>query len=475
MFGQFFTHENQSDQGKKWKKEEYEEHLGHCRCQQLLWRWQASSTQRDKMCQTYCNSSEWRDESDRDFSFHFAMNTVKEVCSCLLDNYSMLFFQSCLPLMRWYVLPFGCDTYTPFIVPGSRRSRKLRSSCTALVSPTRPNSRAKTEVRKEIRQYITSIYFNSKFSGKWSLCDTQIVRKNSPVNRYVSYMIEGNLSATLKIIPDYTILFLKDDFAGLSTLALVNGFSQRRGISWLNLLMSVFELFCSSMCRTSRSPRASRKRPTTPKPKRCRKSSRLWMARLWRPVADNLKTSLDVPFQTSQAISSHLGCRRLFFIFFFSFCHVSICVSQAKAKTVVVIGGGLSGLACGKYLSDAGHKAVRTSDVAFLILRAPCCAYIFVYLRRWRSWSCEVVTSIDRHWQVHNLTVVPSDQPTDLSRWFWKPEMCSVARLERVDMRQAVWCACKEGGPSMPLTFLHSDVYTASVCHRGNRVFVYNA
>jgi len=31
---------------------------------------------------------------------------------------------------------------------------------------------------------------------------------------------------------------------------------------------------------------------------------------------------------------------------------------QAKAKTVVVIGGGLSGLACGKYLSDAGHKAV---------------------------------------------------------------------------------------------------------------------
>ena len=32
---------------------------------------------------------------------------------------------------------------------------------------------------------------------------------------------------------------------------------------------------------------------------------------------------------------------------------------KAKAKTVVVIGGGLSGLACGKYLSDAGHKAAR--------------------------------------------------------------------------------------------------------------------
>ncbi|CAK9087498.1 15-cis-phytoene desaturase [Durusdinium trenchii] len=31
---------------------------------------------------------------------------------------------------------------------------------------------------------------------------------------------------------------------------------------------------------------------------------------------------------------------------------------QAKAKTIVVIGGGLSGLACGKYLSDSGHKAV---------------------------------------------------------------------------------------------------------------------
>lgn len=31
---------------------------------------------------------------------------------------------------------------------------------------------------------------------------------------------------------------------------------------------------------------------------------------------------------------------------------------QEERKTVVVIGGGLSGLACGKYLSDAGHKAV---------------------------------------------------------------------------------------------------------------------
>ena len=31
---------------------------------------------------------------------------------------------------------------------------------------------------------------------------------------------------------------------------------------------------------------------------------------------------------------------------------------QPETKTVIVIGGGLSGLACGKYLSDAGHKAV---------------------------------------------------------------------------------------------------------------------
>ena len=394
------------------------------------------------------------------------MNTVKDVCSCLLDNYSMLFFQSCLPLMRWYVLPFGCDTYTPFIVPGSRRSRKLRSSCTALASPTRPNSRAKTEVRKEIRQYITSIYFNSKFSGKWSLCDTQIVRKNSPVNRYVSYMIDGNLSATLKILPDYTILFLKDDFAGLSTLALVNGLSQRRGISWLNLLMSVFELFCSSMCRTSRSPRASRKRPTTPKPKRCRKSSRLWMARLWRPVADNLKTSLDVPFQKSQAISSHLGCRRLFLSFFFILSCVNMCFTgQSKDRR----GDWGRSVWLSLWQIPLRRRTQSCADLRCCVsyLTAPCCAYIFVYPRRWRFWSCEVVTSIDRHWQVHNLTVVPPDQPTDLSRWFWKPEMCSVARLETVDMRQAVWCACKEGGPSMPLTFLHSDVhvtYTQPVC-----------
>jgi len=32
--------------------------------------------------------------------------------------------------------------------------------------------------------------------------------------------------------------------------------------------------------------------------------------------------------------------------------------SQVEQKTVAVIGGGLSGLACAKYLSDAGHRAV---------------------------------------------------------------------------------------------------------------------
>ncbi|CAE7478426.1 pds [Symbiodinium sp. CCMP2592] len=32
--------------------------------------------------------------------------------------------------------------------------------------------------------------------------------------------------------------------------------------------------------------------------------------------------------------------------------------SQVKQKTVAVIGGGLSGLACAKYLSDAGHRAI---------------------------------------------------------------------------------------------------------------------
>ena len=88
------------------------------------------------------------------------------------------------------------------------------------------------------------------------------------------------------------------------------------------------------------------------------------------------------PFKRLKPSQATWDVEDFFLSFFFSFCHVSICVSQAKAKTVVVIGGGLSGLACGKYLSDAGHKAVRTSDVAFLILRAPCCAYIFVYLRR---------------------------------------------------------------------------------------------
>ena len=86
---------------------------------------------------------------------------------------------------------------------------------------------------------------------------------------------------------------------------------------------------------------------------------------------------LDAPFQK---VSSHLGYRRHFFF-------ILLCVSQAKAKTVVVIGGGLSGLACGKYLSDAGHKAVRTSDGTFLILLHHC-IYILVYLRkRWRFWT----------------------------------------------------------------------------------------
>ena len=86
------------------------------------------------------------------------------------------------------------------------------------------------------------------------------------------------------------------------------------------------------------------------------------------------------PFKSLKPSQATWDVEDLFYLFF-SFCHVSICVSQAKAKTVVVIGGGLSGLACGKYLSDAGHKAVRTSDVAFLILRhhaAPTSSYIFV-------------------------------------------------------------------------------------------------
>ena len=33
-------------------------------------------------------------------------------------------------------------------------------------------------------------------------------------------------------------------------------------------------------------------------------------------------------------------------------------VDASEQKTVAIIGGGLSGLACAKYLSDAGHKPV---------------------------------------------------------------------------------------------------------------------
>ena len=34
--------------------------------------------------------------------------------------------------------------------------------------------------------------------------------------------------------------------------------------------------------------------------------------------------------------------------------------AKDKKKTVAIIGGGLSGLSCAKYLSDAGHAAVAS-------------------------------------------------------------------------------------------------------------------
>ena len=41
--------------------------------------------------------------------------------------------------------------------------------------------------------------------------------------------------------------------------------------------------------------------------------------------------------------------------------------SQGPSKTVAVIGGGLSGLACGKYLSDAKHRAAGEPQTVFFL------------------------------------------------------------------------------------------------------------
>ena len=160
-----------------------------------------------------------------------------------------------------------------------------------------------------------------------------------------------------------------------------------------------------------------------------------------------------------------LGMSKTFFHLVNS-CQFLPCVSQAKEKTVVVIGGGLSGLACGKYLSDAGHKAVGNSDVTFLIL---------LHHELWRFW-----TGIVKLWQV--LTRFHWQALTG-SQWFTIWWLCHLisqricqggsgsqrcARWQgwrRLTWRQAVWCACKDGGPSNAIALFAYRCYRCANAH----------